>query len=39
VREGRVRVVDTNLVGRPSVRLGEAAVHLAGLLHPGIVIR
>jgi ABC-type Fe3+-hydroxamate transport system substrate-binding protein len=38
VREGRVRIVDTTLVGRPSVRLGEAAVHLAELLHPGIVI-
>jgi ABC-type Fe3+-hydroxamate transport system substrate-binding protein len=39
VREGRVRVVDTTLVGRPSVRLGEAAVHLAGLLHPDAEIR
>jgi ABC-type Fe3+-hydroxamate transport system substrate-binding protein len=39
VREGRVRVVDTTLVGRPSVRLGEAAVHLARLLHPGVDIR
>ena len=38
VREGRVRIVDTTLVGRPSVRLGEAAVHLARLLHPGIAI-
>jgi iron complex transport system substrate-binding protein len=38
VREGRVRVVDTILVGRPSVRLGEAAVHLATLLHPGLEI-
>ena len=36
VREGRVRVVDTILVGRPSVRLGEAAVHLARLLHPDV---
>ena len=35
VREGRVLVVDTMLVGRPSVRLGEAAVSLANLLHPG----
>jgi hypothetical protein len=25
------------LVGRPSVRLGEAAVSLANLLHPGSV--
>ena len=38
VREGRVRVVDTILVGRPSVRLGEAAIHLATLLHPGLEI-
>ena len=36
VREGRVFVVDTNLVGRPSVRSGEAAVSIARLLHPGI---
>lgn len=35
VRNGRVLVVDTSLVGRPSVRLGEAAVSLATLLHPG----
>lgn len=39
VREGRVRIVDTTLVGRPSVRLGEAAVHLARLLHPGVDVR
>ncbi len=32
---GRVLVVDTTLVGRPSVKLGEAAVMLANLLHPG----
>ena len=38
VRDGRVRIVDTTLVGRPSVRLGEAALHLAQLLHPGIDI-
>jgi ABC-type Fe3+-hydroxamate transport system substrate-binding protein len=35
VREGRVIKVDTVLVGRPGVRLGEAAVSLANLLHPG----
>jgi iron complex transport system substrate-binding protein len=35
VREGRVLIVDTMLVGRPGVRLGEAAVSLANLLHPG----
>ena len=38
VREGRVFVVDTNLVGRPSVRAGEAAASIARLLHPGIVL-
>ncbi|MEO8909160.1 MAG: helical backbone metal receptor [Gemmatimonadaceae bacterium] len=35
VREGRVLVVDTGVVARPSVRLGEAAVLIANLLHPG----
>jgi ABC-type Fe3+-hydroxamate transport system substrate-binding protein len=35
VRENRLRVIDTMLVARPSVRLGEAAVSLARLLHPG----
>jgi iron complex transport system substrate-binding protein len=35
VREGRIVVLDTGLVGRPSVRLGEAAVSLARTLHPG----
>jgi iron complex transport system substrate-binding protein len=35
VREGRVLIIDTMLVGRPGVRLGEAAVSLARLLHPG----
>jgi len=39
VREGRVRIVDTTLVGRPSVRLGEAALHLARLLHPDADVR
>jgi iron complex transport system substrate-binding protein len=34
VRTGRVLVVDTNVVYRPSARLGEAAVNLARLLHP-----
>jgi ABC-type Fe3+-hydroxamate transport system substrate-binding protein len=34
VREKRIMVVDTALVGRPSVRLGEAAESLARLLHP-----
>ncbi len=35
VREKKVLMVDTVLVARPSVRLGEAAVSLANLLHPG----
>lgn len=34
MREGRVLVYDTLLVGRPGVRLGEAALHLVSLLHP-----
>ena len=38
VREDRVFVVDTNLVGRPSVRAGEAAASIARLLHPGIAL-
>ncbi len=37
VKAGRVLVVDTAIVGRPSVRLGEAAVSIANLLHPGAV--
>lgn len=37
VRDRSVLVVDTNLVARPSVRLGEAAVSIANLLHPGAV--
>lgn len=32
VREGRVLVVDTSLVGRPGVRMGEAARHLRALI-------
>lgn len=35
VRNGRLLVMDTILVARPSVRLGEAAVSLAQLFHPG----
>jgi iron complex transport system substrate-binding protein len=34
-RDNKIFVVDTVLVARPSVRLGEAAVSLANLLHPG----
>jgi iron complex transport system substrate-binding protein len=37
VRDGRVLVMDTVVVGRPGVRLGEAAVSIARLLHPGVV--
>ncbi|MGI8400445.1 MAG: ABC transporter substrate-binding protein [Gemmatimonadaceae bacterium] len=37
VREGRIFVVDTGVVARPSVRLGEAAVLIANLLHPGML--
>ena len=36
-RDGRIVVVDTGLVARPSVRLGEAAVSLARALHPGLL--
>ena len=36
VRAGRVLVVDTALVFRPSVRLGEAALSLACQLHPSL---
>jgi len=35
--QGRVLVPDTALIGHPSVRLGEAAVSLANLLHPGVL--
>ena len=34
VREGRLLIYDTVLVGRPSVLLGAAAQSLANLLHP-----
>lgn len=37
VKGGRILVVDTTLVGRPATRLGEAALSLAALLHPGTV--
>ena len=36
VRDGRIFIVDTTLVGRPSVHLGEAAVSIARLLHPDL---
>jgi ABC-type Fe3+-hydroxamate transport system substrate-binding protein len=34
VKAGHVIVVDTALVGRPAVRLGEAAIALSSLIHP-----
>jgi ABC-type Fe3+-hydroxamate transport system substrate-binding protein len=34
LRDRRILVVDTAIVGRPSVRLGEAAQAIARLLHP-----
>jgi len=37
VKERRVLVVDTALVGRPAARLGEAALALAKLFHPDIL--
>ena len=37
VRTGRVLAFDTTVVGRPSVVLGQAAVSIAGLLHPGVL--
>jgi len=36
-RDRKIFVVDTLLVARPSVRLGEAAISLANLFHPGTV--
>jgi len=37
IRAGRLLVMDTSVIMRPGVRLGEAAVSLARLLHPGAV--
>jgi len=39
VREGRILVVDTALVAKPGVRMGEAAVHLRALLASGAIAR
>jgi len=36
-RDKKIFVVDTLLVARPSERLGEAAISLANLFHPGTV--
>jgi iron complex transport system substrate-binding protein len=37
IRQGRVLVVDTTLVGRPGVRMGEAARHLQRLIDSAVV--
>ena len=37
VARGRILTMDTLLVARPGVRLGEAAVSLARLIHPGSI--
>jgi iron complex transport system substrate-binding protein len=37
VKNRKVFAYDTNVVGRPSVTLGMAAVNLANLLHPGVI--
>ncbi len=39
VRDGQVLVLDSNVVGRPGVTIGMAAVSLARLLHPDRVDR
>ena len=36
-RDEHIIVVDTVLIARPAVRIGEAAVSLAKLLHPGVL--
>lgn len=36
-RDGKILVVDTTLVARPAVRLGEAAISLARLIHPEVM--
>lgn len=38
VRAGRVLALDTALAQRPSVQLGQSAVMLARLLHPGVAL-
>jgi ABC-type Fe3+-hydroxamate transport system substrate-binding protein len=37
VRDGKVIVIDTAVTMRPAVRLGEGAVSLARMLHPGVL--
>jgi iron complex transport system substrate-binding protein len=37
VREGRLLVFDTAIVNGPSARVGESAVRLARLIHPGVL--
>lgn len=34
VREGRILIIDTMIVGRPGTRMGEAAEHIRRLLYP-----
>lgn len=37
VKAGKLLAMDTVIVAKPAVRLGEAAVSLARLLHPGVL--
>jgi ABC-type Fe3+-hydroxamate transport system substrate-binding protein len=37
VRDGHILTFDFDLVSRPSVQLGAAAVAIAKLLHPGSI--
>ena len=37
VRDNRVRIIDEDLISRPGVQLGAAAVSLAKLLHPDVI--
>jgi ABC-type Fe3+-hydroxamate transport system substrate-binding protein len=37
VREHHILAFDTTVVGRPSVVMGQAAVSIANLLHPGVL--
>ena len=37
IRDGHVLVLDLDRTTRPSVQLGEAAVSIAKLIHPGSV--
>jgi len=37
MRSGAILLLDTTVVGRPAVRLGESAMSLVRLLHPGVI--